>query len=523
MTTPNLSLPEIAASQAQKHVTHNEALNMLDAMVQLSAIDRDLTAPPVSPADGDRYIPAPGATGAWLTWDLSIAAWQDGAWVRYQPREGWTCWVMDEDVLLAWNGSVWQNPSTAGAISFKDSLFTLEDDADSSKKANFQLSGITTATTRTYTLPNVTGALATLGALTQSFAGSTTFANAVNSLGTSTAASTTNVGTGATAAAATKTVNVGTGGISTSITNINLGSALAGALGTFTVNSTTITYSQATGIAAAAANVSYKWLGLGGATADATNRLSINTPSVLFNHDGAEINVTLNKSAAGNDARFTFQNGFSTRALFGLLANDDFGLKVSPDGAVFSNALIIENDTARATGRKGGVVPAVQVSVLTANFAGADVATPQPVFPAAQDAITLEAATTYAFEAEYAISRAAGTTSHTTGVLFGGTAALTSIGYMAQVTNPTGNVVASVQQLWGAAATLLTLTAANVVATENLNILLKGTVRVNAAGSLIPQFQFSAAPGGVPTVKQNTSFRIWPLGINTLTSAGQWA
>ena len=53
--TTHLLLPYILAAQAQKHVTHNEALRLLDAIVQLSVLDRDLTVPHASPADGDRY------------------------------------------------------------------------------------------------------------------------------------------------------------------------------------------------------------------------------------------------------------------------------------------------------------------------------------------------------------------------------------------------------------------------------------------------------------------------------------
>ena len=63
-TTPNLALPYILASQAQKHVTHNEAIRALDALVQISVKDRDLAAPPGAPAEGDRYIVAAAATGA---------------------------------------------------------------------------------------------------------------------------------------------------------------------------------------------------------------------------------------------------------------------------------------------------------------------------------------------------------------------------------------------------------------------------------------------------------------------------
>ena len=61
--TTHLLLPYILASLAQKHATHNEAIRLFDAMVLLSVLDRDLTAPPASPADGDRYIVASGATG----------------------------------------------------------------------------------------------------------------------------------------------------------------------------------------------------------------------------------------------------------------------------------------------------------------------------------------------------------------------------------------------------------------------------------------------------------------------------
>lgn len=42
-------------------------------------------------------------------------------------------------------------------VTLKDTLFTLQDDGDATKQAQFQLSGITTGTTRTYTLPDSSG------------------------------------------------------------------------------------------------------------------------------------------------------------------------------------------------------------------------------------------------------------------------------------------------------------------------------------------------------------------------------
>ncbi len=108
-STTNLLLPYILAAQAQKHVTHNEALRLLDGIVQLSVIDRDHAAPPGSPADGDRYIVAVGATGDWSGWDLNVALWTDGAWLRLLPRTGWRAWVEDEAILLVHDGSGWMN------------------------------------------------------------------------------------------------------------------------------------------------------------------------------------------------------------------------------------------------------------------------------------------------------------------------------------------------------------------------------------------------------------------------------
>jgi hypothetical protein len=107
LNTPNLSLPYIDVNAAQREVVHNEAIRGLDALVQLAVLDRDLTAPPGSPADGQRWLVAASPTGAWSGHAADIAGWQDGAWRFYAPRTGWLAYVVDEGVLLGWNGSAW--------------------------------------------------------------------------------------------------------------------------------------------------------------------------------------------------------------------------------------------------------------------------------------------------------------------------------------------------------------------------------------------------------------------------------
>jgi hypothetical protein len=106
-TTPHLALPLIAAAQAQKHVTHNEALFAVDALLHCAVKDKDLAAPPASPAEGDRYIVAGGATGAWAGKTGQVAARQDEVWRFYPPQAGWIAFVVDGLQLYHFNGTAW--------------------------------------------------------------------------------------------------------------------------------------------------------------------------------------------------------------------------------------------------------------------------------------------------------------------------------------------------------------------------------------------------------------------------------
>ncbi|EFG37471.1 ribonuclease III [Brucella sp. NVSL 07-0026] len=110
--TPNLKLPYILPSQAQKHVTHNEALRMLDAIVHLGVKSWSLGDAPSSPAEGDRYIVAAQASGAWAGKDGMVASFIDGGWLFVIPTTGWLAYVADEALLLVFDGSLWKNSSS---------------------------------------------------------------------------------------------------------------------------------------------------------------------------------------------------------------------------------------------------------------------------------------------------------------------------------------------------------------------------------------------------------------------------
>lgn len=113
--TARLDLPFIMAGQALKHITHNDALEKLDALVQPIVQSRALTAPPAAPLPGDAWIVPAGASGAWSGHGDEIAAFQSGAWRFYDPAEGWQVFDRASDALLIYSGSAWVPVAAIGA------------------------------------------------------------------------------------------------------------------------------------------------------------------------------------------------------------------------------------------------------------------------------------------------------------------------------------------------------------------------------------------------------------------------
>ena len=200
--TPRLSLPLLAAGQAQKHVTHNDALTRLDALVHLSVESRTQIAPPAVPTELSAYIVPPDGTGAFAGRAGQLAFYEDGGWTFLTPRPGWQAWVADEAEHNLWTGTEWRRDSP----------------------------------------------LSSLGA-------------------------------------------------------------------------------ESWGV---------------NATADATNRLAVSSDASLFNHDGSDHRLKVNKAGAGNTASVLFQSNWSGRAEFGLAGDEDFRVKVSPDGSAWHDALAID-------------------------------------------------------------------------------------------------------------------------------------------------------------------------------------
>jgi len=226
--TARLSLPLIMPSQAQKHVTHNEAIQALDALVQASVESRTLATPPTSPLDGEAWLVPTGATGAWSGHVGELAAWQSGAWLFYDPAPGWQLYVKDDSTLVVFDAGAWMPLASLGA------------------------------------------ALPRLG--------------------------------------------------------IN-------------------------------------------ATADTTNRLSVSAAATLFNHAGNGHQLKLNKHAAADTASLLYQTNWSGRAELGLMGDDHWRLKVSPDGATWLDALRVDTGTGTVT-LAGALLPAAD-NAKTLGAAGA--------------------------------------------------------------------------------------------------------------------------------------------------------
>lgn len=118
--TANLSLPLLQAAQAQKHVTVNEALARLDALVQLRLQSISVATPPLAALDGQAWAVAGAAVNAWAGQSGRIAIRDNGGWVFADPQAGWRAWVLDEGAERRHDGADWvpvaaaTSPSGAG-------------------------------------------------------------------------------------------------------------------------------------------------------------------------------------------------------------------------------------------------------------------------------------------------------------------------------------------------------------------------------------------------------------------------
>ena len=371
-TTNIQSLPLIQPSQAQKHITHNEALKVLDLIVQMTVASRVVAVPPVAPSLGDCHIVGTGATGTWAGQVGKVTTFTGIVWEFYAPLVGWTAWVVDEATAVVYTGTTWTSPAQSAGqfaqlgvstspdatnrlkVSSGASLFT-HAGAGHQVKID-KASSADSASVLLQTAGSGRAEIGTLGtdalSVRVSADGATYNEGLRITAGTGTADVV--VAGAASASGNTKTVGVGTGGAAGSTTTVTIGSATAGALGSTTIHSPTVTFATSvTSVMMGSAALGALYAGLGGATADATNRLAVNAPATLLNNAGAGHQLKINKAAAGDTASLLFQTGFSGRAEMGTAGNDDFSIKVSANGSTFTEAVAFDAATGRTRVQKG--------------------------------------------------------------------------------------------------------------------------------------------------------------------------
>ena len=105
-TLPNLGLPVMQPSQAQKHVTHNEALNVLDTVTQLCVLDSTLTTPPLAQR-GDRYLVPNGGVDAWENHEGALALFDGNVWLFVTAQVGWLAFDQSRGRYLHIEGGGW--------------------------------------------------------------------------------------------------------------------------------------------------------------------------------------------------------------------------------------------------------------------------------------------------------------------------------------------------------------------------------------------------------------------------------
>lgn len=148
-----------------------------DTIVVLAAsqilTNKTLTAPVMSSFADMTEIATPATPGAGILRLYSKSG--DGLYIKNssgtESQIATTASTVDLTSVQTLQNKTLDNTNT---VTLKDTLFTLQDDGDTSKQLRFQLSGISTSTTRTITVPNASDTLAVLGTA-QTFSAEQTF------------------------------------------------------------------------------------------------------------------------------------------------------------------------------------------------------------------------------------------------------------------------------------------------------------------------------------------------------------
>ncbi|MDO7843755.1 DUF2793 domain-containing protein [Sphingomonas immobilis] len=114
-TTNRLKLPLLSAGQAQKELTHNEALTLIDMTVQPVVMAVEVNTPPPAPVAGQCWIVGAAPAGAWSGQANALAGWTAGGWRFVAPPEGCAVWSVADGAAARFLDGGWSTGVIRGA------------------------------------------------------------------------------------------------------------------------------------------------------------------------------------------------------------------------------------------------------------------------------------------------------------------------------------------------------------------------------------------------------------------------
>lgn len=235
--------------------------------------------------------------------------------------------------------------------------------------------------------------------------------------------------------------------------------------------------------------------------------------AALSNLSGVAINTSLISDANNTDDLGSSANAWKDAYAYRYIA------KGSTSGTVEYKSDALGNAPNVTTLSGTGYGVSWMETRETSDFTGSNINTVQPVFNTSGDVFTLQGSTSYDFEGVYSFNH--GAASHSVGLSFelGGGASVTSITYttICWVTAIGTNTASQTTNLIQTTANTA-VNAAGANATEQ--IMIKGTINMNAGGTVTPSYTFSAAPGGTVLTKAGSYIKFTPKGTNTFTTIG---
>jgi hypothetical protein len=272
-------------------------------------------------------------------------------------------------------------------------------------------------------------------------------------------------------------------------------------------------------------------------TIDASQNVGIGTTSPI---SGANVSLTANGSIAVSGGLSVDQTSrgifdFSTNAArflsYGAVGTVGSYIWYAGSGGVSPTERMKIDSTGYVTntvnGGGAGLHQAQLLYRLNSGNAGSNATGAQSIFGVG---VPLLASTQYEFEMAIALTKTAGTNSHTIALGYGGTATINNI-----LVQTSGNFVGGQPPVTQLATGSVQLAVSNSVASNVVSVasvtasvtffaIVKGTVSINAAGTFIPQYTLSAAPGGAFTTAIGSYIKISPLAASGANvNIGSWA